>query len=74
MLVVAAAATGVVFARDVARQAVVFGLFGFSLVLLFVVLQAPDVALSEFAVGVRDRALDILIDHIVGVIDTEIGE
>ena len=36
----------VVAARDPLRQALVFGLFGLGLGVLFVVFQAPDVALS----------------------------
>ncbi|MFL5928586.1 MAG: Na(+)/H(+) antiporter subunit B [Gaiellaceae bacterium] len=51
--VVFAAAGGlaVVLARDVVRQAILFSLYGFALVVLFVVLQAPDVALSALAVS-----------------------
>lgn len=41
----------VVFSRDPLRQAIVNGVFGLALVVLFVVLQAPDVALSELVVG-----------------------
>ena len=41
----------VVITYDVLRQTVTVGVFGFSLVLLFVVLQAPDVGLSELVVG-----------------------
>jgi energy-converting hydrogenase B subunit D len=37
----------VVTTRDPLRQTLVAGLFGLALVVLFVVLQAPDVALSE---------------------------
>jgi energy-converting hydrogenase B subunit D len=37
----------VVAARDPLRQALVAGVYGLTLVVLFVVLQAPDVALSE---------------------------
>jgi energy-converting hydrogenase B subunit D len=48
---VALAAAGVVAARDVVRQAIVFSMYGFSLVLLFLVLQAPDVALSALVVS-----------------------
>jgi energy-converting hydrogenase B subunit D len=40
------AGLAVVTARDPLRQAIVFGLFGLGLGILFVVLQAPDVALS----------------------------
>jgi len=41
----------VVLARDIVRQAILFSLYGFALVVLFVVLQAPDVALSALAVS-----------------------
>jgi energy-converting hydrogenase B subunit D len=40
----------VVLARDLVRQALLFSLYGFSLVVLFVVFQAPDVALSALVV------------------------
>ena len=51
VLLVALGGLGVVVARDPVRQALVFGLFGFALAVLFVVFQAPDVALSELVVG-----------------------
>jgi uncharacterized MnhB-related membrane protein len=51
LLFVASGALAVVLARDLVRQAIVFSLYGFSLVLLFVVFQAPDVALSALVVG-----------------------
>jgi len=51
ILFVACGAVGVVAARDLVRQAIAFSLYGFSLVLLFVVLQAPDVALSALVVS-----------------------
>lgn len=41
----------VVVTRDPMRQVVVNGLFGLSLALLFVVVQAPDVAISEIVVS-----------------------
>jgi len=47
----AAGALCVVLARDVIRQAILFSLYGFSLVVLFVVYQAPDVALSALVVS-----------------------
>ena len=43
---VAVGALAVVTARDPLRQALVFGLFGLALGVLFVIFQAPDVALS----------------------------
>jgi len=42
---------GVVLAREPLRQLFVFGFFGLLLVLLFLVFQAPDVAISELVVG-----------------------
>jgi len=42
---------GVVATRDPIRQVLVLGLFGLALVVLFVVLQAPDVALSALVVS-----------------------
>lgn len=41
----------VVLSYDPLRQVMVNGVFGLSLVVLFVVLQAPDVGLSELVVG-----------------------
>jgi uncharacterized MnhB-related membrane protein len=51
LLFVALGATAVVLARDLVRQAILFSVYGFSLVLLFVVFQAPDVALSALVVS-----------------------
>ncbi|HTD35797.1 MAG TPA: DUF4040 domain-containing protein [Candidatus Elarobacter sp.] len=47
----AVVATVVVLAREPKRQVFCFMLYGLVLTLLFAVLQAPDVALSELAVG-----------------------
>jgi energy-converting hydrogenase B subunit D len=44
-------AAAVVLSRDVVRQAIVFSIYGFGLVVLFLVLQAPDVALSAVVVS-----------------------
>ena len=44
-------ATAVVLCRNTLRQIVVSGIYGLMLVLLFVVLQAPDVALSMLVVS-----------------------
>jgi uncharacterized MnhB-related membrane protein len=52
MLVVAVLGLLVVLNRDPLRQIVVMGLFGSSLAILFLVLQAPDVALSQVVAGV----------------------
>ncbi|MFD4529447.1 Na(+)/H(+) antiporter subunit B [Streptomyces sp. NPDC058470] len=51
LLLVAASATGAVATRDPSRQALVLAVLGTVLAVLFTVLQAPDVALSQLAVG-----------------------
>jgi uncharacterized MnhB-related membrane protein len=51
LLFVALGALCVVLARDVVRQALVFSLYGLGLVVLFLVFQAPDVALSALVVS-----------------------
>jgi uncharacterized MnhB-related membrane protein len=51
MLFTACGALAVVLARDLVRQAVLFSLYGFALVVLFLVFQAPDVALSALVVS-----------------------
>lgn len=58
---VAIAATAVVLVRDVQRQILVNGFYGVLLVLLFVVLAAPDVALSMLAVSTVGYPLVVLI-------------
>lgn len=50
-LLTAAAGTGVALSRDPRRQVLAMAANGLALSLLFVALQAPDVALSELAVG-----------------------
>ena len=44
-------AAAVVFTRRPSKQAVVLSCYGLLLTILFVVLQAPDVALSQVAIG-----------------------
>jgi energy-converting hydrogenase B subunit D len=51
MVLVALAGLAVVLTREVVRQAVVLGIYGLLLVVLFLVLQAPDVALSALVVS-----------------------
>ncbi|MFJ8787687.1 Na(+)/H(+) antiporter subunit B [Streptomyces sp. NPDC102462] len=51
LVLVAAAATAAVATRDPARQALVLSVLGTVLAVLFTVLQAPDVGLSQLAVG-----------------------
>ncbi|MEU0941680.1 DUF4040 domain-containing protein [Streptomyces canus] len=51
LLLVALSATAAVAVREPARQALVLSVLGLVLAVLFTVLQAPDVALSQLAVG-----------------------
>lgn len=51
LLLVAAAATAAVTTHDPVRQALVLAVLGVVLAVLFTVLQAPDVGLSQLAVG-----------------------
>ncbi|NMH96445.1 DUF4040 domain-containing protein [Pseudonocardia sp. K10HN5] len=58
---VAAAGTAVVLTRNPSRQAVQMAVFGLCLTVLFVVLQAPDVALSQLAVGTAVVPLMVML-------------
>jgi energy-converting hydrogenase B subunit D len=51
LALVALGSVAVVLTQDVLRQAVLLGIYGLALVALFVVFQAPDVALSELVVS-----------------------
>jgi uncharacterized MnhB-related membrane protein len=51
LLLVAGGATCVALCRNPLRQIVLSGLYGLLLTILFVVLQAPDVALSMLVVS-----------------------
>ena len=51
LTLVAIVGTAVVLSRDVLRQVIVNAVYGLLAVLLFVVFQAPDVALSMLVVG-----------------------
>jgi energy-converting hydrogenase B subunit D len=51
ILFVGAGALAVTLARDTVRQAMLFSIYGFGLVVLFLVYQAPDVALSALVVS-----------------------
>ncbi|MFF5290247.1 Na(+)/H(+) antiporter subunit B [Paractinoplanes globisporus] len=61
LLLVAAAGTAVVATNDPGRQAVSLSALGVALALLFFVLQAPDVALSQIAVGTALVPLMVLL-------------
>jgi energy-converting hydrogenase B subunit D len=58
---VAVCATCVVLARDTLRQAMVASIYGLALGILFFVFSAPDVALSQTAVGAVALPLMILL-------------
>jgi len=57
----AIAGTGVVLTRDPTRVAIMLSVYGLILTILFVVLQAPDVALSQLAVGTAIVPLMIML-------------
>lgn len=61
LVLVAAAATAAVATRDPARQALVLSVLGTVLAVLFTVLQAPDVGLSQLAVGTALTPLLIML-------------
>lgn len=61
VLLVAAGGTGVVLARDPKRQAVTLSAFGVLLALLFLAVQAPDVALSELVINALVVPLILLL-------------
>jgi uncharacterized MnhB-related membrane protein len=61
LVVVAIAAPCVVLTRDPLRQAMVASIYGLILGILFFVFQAPDVALSQTAVGAVAMPLMILL-------------
>ena len=60
MVLVGVTALFVVLTHDILRQALLYGIYGFTLVVLFVVFQAPDVALSELVVSTVAFPLVIL--------------
>jgi uncharacterized MnhB-related membrane protein len=64
VLLVAAMATATVLSREPAGQAVTLSAYGLMLAVFFVVLQAPDVALSQLAVGTVVVPLLILLAHL----------
>lgn len=51
----------VVFTRTPAKQAVTLSVYGLLLTLLFVAMQAPDVALSQLAVGTAVVPLMVML-------------
>ncbi|GFE26265.1 DUF4040 domain-containing protein [Streptomyces libani] len=61
LLLVAGAGTATVLVRDPVRQSFLLSLLGLALALVFLVLQAPDVALSQLAVGSALTPLMVLL-------------
>ena len=61
LLLVAVAGTAVVRTRDPVNQALVASFYGLVLGILFVVFQAPDVALSQVTVGAVALPLMIVL-------------
>lgn len=61
LILVAVGGTAVVVAYDPERQAVTLSALGVLLTILFVALQAPDVALSELGVGAAVIPLMIML-------------
>lgn len=51
LIIVATAGTGVVLTREPLRQVIASGIFGLLLGILFMLYQAPDVALSMIVVA-----------------------
>jgi len=58
---VAVGATVVVLTRDPLRQVLAFAVYGLLLTILFLFLQAPDVAISELAIGTAALPLILLV-------------
>jgi energy-converting hydrogenase B subunit D len=61
IVLVALGATAVVLTRDLVRLALASSMFALLLVVFFLVLQAPDVALSELVVGAIAYPLVIVV-------------
>ena len=61
LAMVAAGGTAVVLTRDPRRQVLVLSLYGGMLTVLFMVLQAPDVAFSELAIGTAALPMMLLV-------------
>lgn len=61
LALVALGGAAVVFTDDPARQAVTLSVYGLTLGLLFLALDAPDVALSQICVGAALVPLIVLL-------------
>jgi uncharacterized MnhB-related membrane protein len=60
-VLVALGGAAVVLTRNTLHQAILYSLYGMLLSLLFLTLQAPDVALSEIAIGAAVLPLILLV-------------
>ena len=72
LLMVGVAGTTVVLIRDPLRMTIVNTLFGMTLTILFLVFQAPDVALSMIVVG--GIAYPIVLLAAISKVRSEKGE
>ncbi len=61
LVLTAAGGTAVVLTREPVHQAIVLSVFGLILTVLFLVLQAPDVGLSQLVVGAAVLPLMVLL-------------
>ncbi|MGH8888812.1 MAG: Na(+)/H(+) antiporter subunit B [Acidothermaceae bacterium] len=61
LTLVGAGGTAVVLTNAPERQAVTLGVYGVTLTVLFFALQAPDVALSQLAVGTAFVPLMVML-------------
>ena len=61
VVALALAAPAVVLSRDPLRQAIVLGIYGLLFAVLFLALQAPDVALSQLVISTLGLPLMILL-------------
>jgi energy-converting hydrogenase B subunit D len=61
LVLIAAGATSVVLTRDPLHQAMVVSFYGLLLGIFFLILQAPDVGLSEIVVGAVALPLMIVL-------------
>ncbi|WP_019546369.1 Na(+)/H(+) antiporter subunit B [Streptomyces sulphureus] len=61
LLLATTAGTAAALTRDPVHQALVLSVLGLALALLFTLLQAPDVALSQLAVGTVLTPLMVLL-------------
>ncbi|WP_296370354.1 DUF4040 domain-containing protein [Pseudonocardia sp.] len=60
-MLTAVGGTAVVVTREPVHQAIVLSVFGLVLATLFVVLQAPDVGLSQLVIGAAVLPLMVLL-------------